>query len=322
MDQALSVLDAVLTSVLSVNDEIIANMIDAAQGRVTPSLFPLPDLIKIIRIGQRNYSFQSLYPSDMSQYYFPLLEAILTTDIIVVHVPFRSTEVFNEFEIVPFPFSVEDAVLTLDMSSSLVLIVKDYTFYSTSSYSDLIHCKSSLAHKYHSSASLLAFVPISGGVCVISLRRQNASCALSTSSYKHLTPTPVFYKNFHGLHYFSFSKPFYIAVSCPEGTIFQQFTGHYATADACHVRSANITTYLSRIHVAYITNVTHRVFPLKSLLNLHFSMINYVNNTLNTLTFANESDLADALEETLPEYLSPHILYPSVMVPIVKIIIW
>ncbi len=87
MDQALHVLDAVLTPVLSVNDRIIANMKDAANGRVTPSLFPLHDLIKIIGIGHRNYSFQTLYPSHMSQYYYPLLEARLTTDAIVVHVP-------------------------------------------------------------------------------------------------------------------------------------------------------------------------------------------------------------------------------------------
>ncbi len=117
MDQTLHVLDAVLTSVLSVHDKIIANKIDTVDGWVTPSLFPLHDLIKIISIGHRNYSFQPLYSSDMSQHYYPLLEASLTTDAIAVHVPFTSTEVINAFEIVPFPFSVEDSVLTLDMSS-------------------------------------------------------------------------------------------------------------------------------------------------------------------------------------------------------------
>ncbi len=267
MDQTLHVLDVVLTSVLSVNDEIIANKIDAAHGRVTPSLFPLHDLIKTISIGHRNYSFQPLYPSDMSHYYYPLLEASLTTDAIVVHVPFRSTRVFDAFEIFPFPFSVDDSVLTLDMSSSLVLIANDYTFYSTSSYYDLNHCKSSFPHKYHCSASLFAFLPISGGGSEISLTRQNASDALSICPYEHLTPMPVFHKNFHGLHYFHFSKPFYIAVGCPEGTTFQHVTGHYAITDACHVRSANITTYPSRIYVTYTASVIHRVFPLKSLLN-------------------------------------------------------
>ncbi len=261
MDQTLHVLAAVLTSVLSVNDKVIANMIDAANSRVTPSLFPLHNLITIIDIGHRNYSFQPLYPSAMSQYCYPLLEASLTTDAIIVHVPFKPTEVFNAFKIIPFPFSVEDSVLTLDMSPSLVLIAKDYTSYSTSSYSDLNHCKSSFPYKYHCSASFLVFLPISGGVCEISLTRRNASDALSICPYKHLTSMPVFHMNFHGLHYFHFSKPFYNAVSCPEGTTYQQVTGHYAIAYACHVRSANIITYPSRIHVAFTASVTHRDFP-------------------------------------------------------------
>ncbi len=102
LDQTLHVLDAVLTSVLSVDDKIIANMTDSANGRVTLSFFPLHDLIKIIGISHRNYSFQPLYPSHMSQYYYPLLETSLATDAIVVHVPLRSTEVFNAFGVVPF----------------------------------------------------------------------------------------------------------------------------------------------------------------------------------------------------------------------------
>ncbi len=199
MDQTLYVIYTFLTSVLSVNDENIANMIDAVHGRVTSSLFPPYDLVKIINIDHRNYSFQPLYLSDMSQYHFPLLEASLTNEAIVVHVPFRSTEVFTAFEIAPFPFSVEDSVLTLYMSSSLVLIAKDYTFCSTNSYSDLNPCKSSFPRKYHCSA-LFAFLSISGGVCDISLTRQSASDALSICPYRHLTPTPVFHKNFHGLH--------------------------------------------------------------------------------------------------------------------------
>ncbi len=44
-----------------------------------------------------------------------------------------------------------------------------------------------------------------------------------------------------------------------------------------------------------------------------------MTNKLNTLTFANESELAYVLEETLPDYLSLTTLYPSVLVPIIVI---
>ncbi len=148
IDQSLHVIETFINSVSDVSEDIIINMIDAAHGRVTPPLFPLHDLMETINIAHRNFSFIALYPPDMSQYYFPLLEASLTTEAILVHVPFQSREEFEAFETVTFPISVEDSVLTLDMPYSLALVAKGYTFYSTSSFSDLKFCKSSFPQKY------------------------------------------------------------------------------------------------------------------------------------------------------------------------------
>ncbi len=64
MDQTLYVIDTILTSVLAVNKKIITNMIDAAENRVTPSLFPVQDLIHTITLGHSNYSFQPLYTQE------------------------------------------------------------------------------------------------------------------------------------------------------------------------------------------------------------------------------------------------------------------
>lgn len=94
----------------------------------------------------------------------------------------------------------------------------------------------------------------------------------------------------------------------PEGTSYQQVLGHYAVADSCQVRSSNITTYPSDIHLAFTANMTHSMFHLPDLANLRFSNITDVTNSLTSLTFANESDFADTLVETLPNYLYTTIL--------------
>ncbi len=73
--QSLHVIETIIKSVSDITEDIIMNMIDAAHGRITPSLFPLHDLMDTINIGHINFSFQPLYPPDMSQYYFPLLGA-------------------------------------------------------------------------------------------------------------------------------------------------------------------------------------------------------------------------------------------------------
>ena len=321
MDQAVQVMERIIGAVLEVNEEVIRNMVDAVDNKVTTSLFPVHDLVEIINIAHLNFSFQPLYSPEMAQYYFPLLEASLTTEAIVIHVPFKSKEVFEAYEVAPFPFSVNNSLLTLDMPASLVLIAKDFSFYSACSSTELQLCKSSYPGQYHCSASHFTFLPIRGGVCEVALTQQNAAVSLSLCPYRHLSPVSVVHNHFHGHHYFFFVKPLYISVICPEGTNYQEVTGHYAVEDACHIKSGNITTYPSRVHLAFTANVTHRVFPLNTLLNLNFSRIAYVTNTLTTLSFANESEFADVLEESLPGYLYPTILYPSIIVPIVIIII-
>ncbi|XP_050693832.1 uncharacterized protein LOC126984255 isoform X1 [Eriocheir sinensis] len=315
LDQALHVLENVINSVATANQQVISNMVDAAHGRVTPALFPLHDLRTTVQIGYQNYSLTPLFTPDMSQYFYPLIESSLTPDAIIIHVPFQTADVFEAHEIVPFHFSAKDSVLALDTSPSLVLIAKDFALYSTDSYSLLQYCKETVFGRFYCSASLFAFLPVRGGVCEIALTRVNASDALSLCPYKQLTPTPVFHQNFQGLHYFYFPQSFYVSVICPEGTTYQRVTGHYAIAEACYIRSTNITTYPSRIRLVFTANISHRVFPLRSLDDIHFSSISYVTNSLNSLSFANKTEFAETLEETLPDYLHLPYLYPGFFVP-------
>ncbi|XP_050724426.1 uncharacterized protein LOC127002476 isoform X1 [Eriocheir sinensis] len=163
LDQALHVLENVISSVATANQQVISNMVDAAHGRVTPASFPLHDLRTTVQIGYQNYSLTPLFTPDMSQYFYPLIESSLTPDAISIHVPFQTADVFEAHEIVPFPFSAKDSVLALDTSPSLVLIAKDFALYSTGSYSLLQYCKETVFGRFYCSASLFAFLPVPGG---------------------------------------------------------------------------------------------------------------------------------------------------------------
>ncbi|XP_050707018.1 uncharacterized protein LOC126992355 isoform X2 [Eriocheir sinensis] len=238
----------------------------------------------------------------------------------VINIVVKQIDQVNQFLLLDQALHVLENVITsvataLDTSPSLVLIAKDFALYSTGSYSLLQYCKETVFGRFYCSASLFAFLPVRGGVCEIALTRVNASDALSLCPYKQLTPTPVFHKNFQGLHYFYFPQSFYVSVICPEGTTYQRVTGHYAIAEACYIRSTNITTYPSRIRLVFTANISHRVFPLRSLDDIHFSSISYVTNSLNSLSFANKTEFAETLEETLPDYLHLPYLYPGFFVP-------
>ncbi len=55
-------------------------------------------------------------------HYYPLLELFLTSDTIVIHVPFRSKDDFDVFHTQPSPFFVNGSVMVMDLLASVVLI--------------------------------------------------------------------------------------------------------------------------------------------------------------------------------------------------------
>ena len=55
MNQALSNLENTVNSLLHANLLVIQNLVDAARGRVTSSLFPVKDLLHTLNIGKKDF---------------------------------------------------------------------------------------------------------------------------------------------------------------------------------------------------------------------------------------------------------------------------
>ena len=86
MSQALPALENVVDSMLHTNQLLLQNVVDASRGRVTNSLFPVKDLLRTLAIGRRRYGLKPLFDSRGIQHYYPLLESVLTSDAVVIHV--------------------------------------------------------------------------------------------------------------------------------------------------------------------------------------------------------------------------------------------
>ena len=111
---------------------------------------------------------------------------MLTSDAIVVHVPFLLQSLYNIHKIEAFPFAVNDSLLTIGLPDSIELTNEGLTLYSTEMYEDLSECKSKQAGLYFCPASLFAFVPVKeGGVCEVTLTQKDASRCISLCPYKH-----------------------------------------------------------------------------------------------------------------------------------------
>ena len=321
LNQALPALENTVNSLLHTNQQIVTNVVDAVHGRVTPALFPVKDFMHALEVGKVEYGLTPLFDIRGIQHYYPLLGSFLTTDSIVIHIPFQSEDVLEVHQVEPFPFAVNDTLMTLDLPPSIVLVTKDFSLYAAGSVTDLQHCKSTFLHHYHCPASLFAFLPITGGVCEVVLTQDNHEKALELCPYTTVTHKPLFHKTFFSHHYFFFIHPFYISIICPEGTVYKEVSGHLAVYFACHVRSANLTTFPSKLHQGFVGNSSARIYPLTSLNNVHFSSIKHVTNKVYDFKFSNTSDLETAVHNVLPGYLHPYVHYPSLLIPIVIILI-
>ena len=321
MNQALSVLENNVNSLLHTNLLVIQNLVDAAQGRVTSSLFPVKDLLHTLYIGKQNFNLPPLFDSRSIHHYYPLLESVLTSDAVVIHVPFQSRDTFEVHQIEPFPFDLNGTIMMLDLPPSVVLIAKDFSLYAVSHMSALQKCRTEYHHLYHCPAYLFAFLPITGGICEVVLTQTDASKALSLCPYTQLAPKPLFHKNFFGFHYFYFTETVFVSVVCPNHTEYREVTGHLAVLIACYLRSAQLSTFPSKLHHGFTANFSNFIIPMETLKDLNFSSIKYVTNTISEFQFSTNSGLVTAVRDSLPMYLSPPVHYPSIIVPVILIIV-
>ena len=108
VNQALPALKNTVNSLLHANNVIIQNMVNAARGRVTSSLFPVKDFLRTLALGVKEYDLNLLFDArGIHHYYYPLLESVLTSDAVVIHVLFQSADKFEVYKIEFFTFYCE-----------------------------------------------------------------------------------------------------------------------------------------------------------------------------------------------------------------------
>ena len=321
INQVLPVLENTVSSLLHTNKLIIDNLVDASRGKVTSSMMPVKDLQYALKFAESEYGLKPLFEFQGIAHYYPLLEAMLTSEEIVIHVPFQSLNVFEAHVIEPFPFSLNGTLMTLDIPHTVVLIARDFSLYSVGTLSDLRKCKTEFLHRYYCPSSLFAFFTIVGGVCEVILTQKDASKALSICPYREVVPQLIFHKTFFSHHYFFFTQPYFISVKCPEGVQYHEVTDHLAVLHTCELRSANLTTFSSVLHKGFSANHTRTIFPLEDFPFVNLTQIKYVTNRISNFTFSNQSQLETAVRNSLPVYLQPAAHYPSLLAPIVLTIL-
>ena len=267
---ALDSLETATISFLHANQVIINNLVDAARGRVTASLFPLRDLRRVISDFTKVTSNYTLYPNFNGRdimHYYPLLTSMLTTDSIVIHVPFQSGVSYNLYHLAPFPFSLNNTVLQWSNPSSYVLTPDDFSSYTVTDISAFRACRSEHLALYFCPASLFAFTPDKiHGICELALIRDEQR-ALSLCKYTELSPLPFYHNRFLDHHYFFIPNVTYVTIQCGNSREYLKVEGHFSVPLRCSVSSPRVNTYPTKYHRGFRSSLAQRIY----FLNLNFS---------------------------------------------------
>ena len=319
----LSSLENLVRNVIHMNKQLLSNVVDASHSRVSPSLLPVEDLLHALSVGEETYNLKPILGKTGLVHYYPLLSAMLTSDSIIVIIPFKSDHTFLAHSIVPFPTSINKTIITLDLPSMVVVMNEQRTLYTTTSHEEFETCKVERFGISYCPASLFAFLPVDpAGVCEILLTMQDASRCLSLCPYTQLVYRPFFHKSFLDHHYFLFIDPTYVSVSCQSNHTVQKVSGHFAILKLCTLRSKEVNTLPERLQEGFITNASKLIVNLDALDKLVFNStsIQFVTNSISPLNLTNLTRLESVVHDSLPAYIKPHVHYPSVLIPFVVLL--
>ena len=112
-----------------------------------------------------------------------------------------------------------------------------------------------------------------------------------------------------------------MSVACPDGSEYKEVSGHFAIPNMCSLRSDKLNTFPEKLHEGFVSNLTSRIFVIDSLNEINLSHIKFVTNTLSEFNFSNMSELETVIHDSLPVYLNPSVHFPSIIIPIIIMLV-
>ena len=240
-----------------------------------------------------------------------------------MHIPFKSTLVFDAFYMEPFPFQVDNTTYVLDTERQYVLVQKDLSHYATVPSQGLEGCHTDFHNHYFCSSSRFAFFPISDDICEVLLTKNDSdhSLALKVCPFSEFIPNKPCHSSLFGFHYLYLPHEMYVSIICPDSSQGEKMSGHLAARVECSIRTTAIRTFAEQVHDGFLGRNPPIVYQLSLLTNLSTNLPR-VTKRLPRLDLPSLSLLdANVTDPDLPFYLEPSVHYPSFLVPVVLIFI-
>ncbi|XP_050710010.1 uncharacterized protein LOC126994781 isoform X2 [Eriocheir sinensis] len=230
---------------------------DVLDGVVTPSLLTPTELMHVIDWARTEKGLTPVFSETQVQYYYPYMEATVTTYGILVHIPFRSPDMFTIYHIHPFPTVVNSSIYQLSTSHTTLLVSSDFMHIAFPA--DFHDCHITRFQMYLCPAYQYVFLPTSNYPCEMGLVRNSPIESLCV--FTPVEDTTIFHLRVKPWRYFYFHHSNALTVTCPGSRPSNTAVhGSFVILEACSLTSHNLTTKQSN-HL--LLNQTFHTYNLK-----------------------------------------------------------
>jgi hypothetical protein len=301
---------------------LIEDIVNAGMGKVTPQLLPLTELENALEIAIMTYRLTPIFHPPSLDFYYNVMDSILTEDNILVSIPMKSTISFRGYEVQPFPMEIENKLVMLDSVQGDIIISEDFSLVDVVSKSQLQECHSAFLHLLVCPAYLFAFKTPSEAFCPIALAQKNTQQALSKCTFRSLTNQSIFHSHFFKFQYLYFPNEIQVTLICPDTTTHGMVKGYYKASDSCEIRSHKVVTLPNKHHLIKNLSLSSNFQQITFLNKLNISQLSVISEKIELLSLLNDSAITSTLTDNLlPVYLGEEILFPTFLVPCIILVV-
>lgn len=308
-------LEREIATIETETNRLTAHIVDARQGRVTADMLSLDQLNSAFLIAVDKFRLRPFF--DHIENYYPILSTTLTHRAILVHIPFTSGTAFHAWEIIPFPLQTDTFMVTIDKQHEIMIVSEDYLLLDTANLNTLTKCTKAYLDLYICPAYIFAFTTATDTPCEISLIQTTHNNTVKECSYKLVPHKTVYHANLKGIQYFYFPNTTGITLICLDDIKRVQVQGYYTVPDHCELRSNTLATLPTRQHLAFMANMSSNLHKLTNLPSVNVSTIHVNSDETKLLTLMNKPTFSEALDMSLPWYVSRGSLASLISVPTV-----
>ena len=308
---------------LKTNFDNLLNAVSLGErGIVTPHLLPLHKLLEVINHAKENWHLSPLLPVARTGDLYGYLDIHVNIFNFIILIPFASDFALQIYNIHPFPFYLNNTVVTLDVPKKHLLLSQAIQFHTYLDEKEWLSCEKHLDHLYICPAYSMKLVPNDENWCPASLVMNDSyptSCG-----YVDAPKEPIFHAHIGHVHHLFFKDWSPISITCEiNGKTVpsqKQVRGHVSVPDRCAIVTPKLSIRPSKFH--FSENLTldwvDNLFPTLPNFTFNYSHFDIKPLHLDTIELIN----ATMDEVHYIKYLHPYVSIPAYSVPILISIIF